>query len=110
MTAYLRIGLRATEQSTVLRVEGELDLASSRELAEALSYARRTAPPLLVVDLGKLRFLDMAGLRVLLDAYREATAEGQRLVLANVPGRIRRVLSLAEVEDLLPEIQGGRCS
>ena len=108
MKAYLRIGLRATEQSTVLEVEGELDLASSRQLKEAILYARKNAPPLLVLDLEKLRFIDMAGLRVMLVAYQAAKADGQQLVLANVPGRIRRVLALAEVEDVLPEIEGGR--
>jgi anti-sigma B factor antagonist len=105
---YLRIGVRTTEQSTVLRVEGELDLASARQLEQAIAYARRSAPPLLVLDLEKLRFIDMAGLRVMLAAYQEAENEGQQLVLAHVPGRIRRVLALAEVEDLLPEIEGGR--
>ena len=110
MTAYLSIGLRTTEESTVLRVEGELDLASAQELEEAIRFAGRRAPALLVVDLKDLRFIDMAGLRMLLIASERAHAEGQRLVLANVPGRIRRVLVLADVEDVLSEIEGGHGS
>jgi anti-anti-sigma factor len=106
LTTHLRIGIRASEQSTVLRVEGELDLASSRHLEEAIRYARRRRPALLVFDLEKLRFLDMAGLRTLLAARGEADRSGQRLVLSNVPGRIRRVLALAGAEDLLPVMEG----
>lgn len=103
MQVYLTVGVRETERSTVLYVDGELDLASARQLEEAISRARRSAPELVVLDLEKLEFIDMAGLRVLTSAHQLATQEGQGLVLANVPDQIRRVLVLAEADELLPD-------
>jgi anti-anti-sigma regulatory factor len=43
-------------------------------------------------------------LRVLIAARRRAEAEGQRLVLANVREPVRRTLTLAQADELFPEI------
>jgi anti-sigma B factor antagonist len=102
--AYLRVAIREHERSTVVHVEGELDLGSSGRLEAAMREARQAAAPLMVVDLEKLRFIDMAGLRVLIAARRRAEAEGQRLVLANVREPVRRTLTLAQADELFPEI------
>lgn len=104
MRAYLRVAIREHERSTVVHVEGELDLGSSGRLEAAMREARQAAAPLMVVDLEKLRFIDMAGLRVLIAARRRAEAEGQRLVLANVREPVRRTLTLAQADELFPEI------
>jgi anti-sigma B factor antagonist len=101
---YLSVAVREHEDSTVVCVEGELDLGSSGHLEAAIRQARRAAAPVTVVDLEKLRFIDMSGLRVLIAAHRRAEEEGQQLVLANVRDPVRRVLTLAQVGDLLPEI------
>jgi anti-anti-sigma factor len=50
-----------------------------------------------VIDLANLRFTDMAGLRVLMEAQAQSDREGRRLVLANVPESVRRVMKLARV-------------
>ena len=105
MSAYLNVAVREHKSSTVLHIEGELDLGSSRQLDEVISLAQRKHPPVLVVDLEKLRFIDMAGLRVLIAARERADQEGQRLVLANLREPVRRIVNLAQVGDLLPELQ-----
>jgi anti-sigma B factor antagonist len=107
---YLTVAVREHDRSTVLHVEGELDLGSSRYLEEAIREAREAGPPLVVLDVENLRFIDMAGLRVLIAAHARAEADGERLVLANVPDPVRRVLALAQVEKLLPEIEERRGS
>lgn len=104
MPGYLSVAVREHERSTVVHVEGELDLASSGHLEAVIREARRATAPLMVVDLEKLRFIDMAGLRVLIKAREQAEGEGRRLVLANVREPVRRVLALARVEALFPEI------
>jgi anti-sigma B factor antagonist len=103
--AYLSVAVRESERSIVVYVEGELDLASSVDLADVISrVARRSAR--VVVDLEKLRFIDMAGLRVLVSAYDDARDAGRRVVLANVREPVRRVLTLAQAGPLLPRLQG----
>lgn len=102
MEGYLSVGVHINERSAIVSVDGELDLASSPRLEQAIAEADRSPRPLVVLDLKHLRFIDMAGLRVLLEAHERTEAEGRRLVLTNVPEPVRRVLALAQVDELLP--------
>lgn len=63
-----------------LRLEGQLDRDSALPLARVLLDAQRMGTAL-VLDLSRLAFLDLAGLRVLHDAARRCCAAGCELVL-----------------------------
>jgi anti-anti-sigma factor len=69
-------GLSITEEwcgpALVVAVGGEVDLGSAPVLRRVLDAARSRAPRRIVVDLSFVRFLDTAGLAVLLDAHRRA--------------------------------------
>jgi ABC-type transporter Mla MlaB component len=69
-------GLTITEEwcgpALVVAVGGEVDLGSAPVLRRVLDAARSRAPRRIVVDLSFVRFLDTAGLAVLLDAHRRA--------------------------------------
>jgi anti-anti-sigma factor len=85
----------------VLQLDGELDLGSSPHLQVEIERALRGGADSVVVDVRRLRFIDMAGVRVLLVGREHAEREGRRLVLTGVREPIRRVLTLARVGDLL---------
>lgn len=82
----------------VLRLEGELDIASAERLDEEI---RRMEGRLdtLTLDLSGLTFMDSQGLRVLLGARQRADSEGWRLVVVPGPENVRRVFRVAGVED-----------
>lgn len=101
MQNYLIVSVQGRGRSIVVEVDGELDLASSAQLEQALEHAWRNGPDEIVLDLGQLRFLDMSGLRVLLGASQRAERRGSALVLTNVRDPIQRVLRLAGVNGLL---------
>lgn len=105
MQAYLSVSVRERGGSVVVEVGGELDLASSPDLERILDDTLRAKPGLVVVEMGKLQFIDMSGLRVLLSAQQQAEERGSRLVLANVRAQIRRVMALARVDDLLTVLE-----
>jgi anti-anti-sigma factor len=73
-----------------LILRGELDLAAAPRAAAALA-----APDIRTVDLSAVTFIDAAGLRVLLDAHRDAArSHGLRL---RAPSRsVLRVLDLTD--------------
>ena len=108
MQTDLIVSVQGRGLSIVLEVDGELDLASAPQLKRALEQAWANAPEEIVIDLGKLRFMDMSGLRVLLSARQRAERRGTELVLTNVGDSIRRVLTLAGVNGLLPIREGRR--
>jgi anti-sigma B factor antagonist len=54
-----------------------------------------------VLDLSGVSFCDSAGLNVLLGAWRQADASGAVLVLACVPGPLRRILEMTGTDQVL---------
>src|SRR6202011_2282422 len=91
--SYLSVQVHEQGDLVVLQVEGELDLASSLQLADALDRAHAAGASRMVVDLEKLQFIDMSGVGGLLSAHRRAERERTELVLTNPPRSIRRVLT-----------------
>ena len=83
-------------RSVVVEATGELDTTSVAAFREALEAAVRADLPLVVVDLGRVTFLDSAGLSVVFGVQRTMPPP-QRLVLGNVPQRMLRTLRLAGV-------------
>ncbi len=84
-----------------LAVSGELDMATAPQLAAAIASDEREdgAPP--VLDLSRLAFMDVAGMRVLLDAARRAKRAGGALVVFNPQPPIRRLFALTAVDRTL---------
>jgi len=97
----LRIDTIERDGSLVLMVHGELDIATSPVLDEALARARGTDATSIVVDLRSLSFIDSTGLHVLV---RHARAEGgrARIRLTKGPSHIQRVFQLSGVSEYLP--------
>ena len=56
----------------VIRLAGEFDLASSRDVEAILRDCERKARSTVLIDLEELRFIDSTGLRTLLEAKRRA--------------------------------------
>ena len=75
------VGLDRREECLVVRVEGELDLASAPEFEAALSTAE--SAPHVVIDLSACPFLDSAGMRVIAEAIRNAPRAS---IVATDPG------------------------
>lgn len=71
------------EDTRVLVLRGELDLATVGRLRERLApLIEDSAVQLVVVDLVEVTFIDSTGLMTLLNALRRLVRRGARLVLA----------------------------
>jgi anti-anti-sigma factor len=69
-------------RAVVLRVDGEIDLATVDVLRDGLTDALAQNVPLVVVDLEAVGFLGSVGLSALIGAHEKATQSGCRLVVA----------------------------
>jgi anti-sigma B factor antagonist len=84
----------------VVRVEGELDMATSATFEEALGVPE--AGGQVVIELTECTFLDSSAVRLLVGAARAADTSGGKVSLvASDPG-ILRVLEIAAVDTMLP--------
>jgi anti-anti-sigma factor len=88
-------------QAVVIRVTGELDLASSPALEQELERGAAAGAQLVIVDLRQLEFMDSTGLSVLVRAHQRATENGQRFGVVKGPQQVQRLLSLTGVADRL---------
>ncbi|HEY0516007.1 MAG TPA: STAS domain-containing protein [Solirubrobacteraceae bacterium] len=101
--------------TTVLAVEGDLDLASAPSLKWALADLQSTGKHNVVVDLSKVGFIDSTALGVLVGAQR-AMDKGVRLAIACAEENVLRIFELTgldgmfeivpTLEDALGYVQG----
>jgi anti-anti-sigma factor len=90
----------------VLKVGGELDMATADEFEGALEEAL-SADPALVVDMADVTFCDAAGLRVILRTAESLNGAGP-LTLINAP-RVAWLLGLVGLAGLPSiDVRGGR--
>lgn len=102
----LRLSVSRTGDDAVLRLSGEVDIATEPRLSAALrdllEAGRQQPVRHLVVDMSDLQFLDLSGLQTLLEAERELRRRGGSLVLRSPTRRVRRLLGLLDVAGVLP--------
>jgi anti-sigma B factor antagonist len=91
----------SSDRSTVLKLDGELDVATAPALEEAMASAFGADPSSMVVDLTDLTFLDSTGIRVLVTAGRVAEGTGCAIVLMAPTAPVLRALRLTGVDRLL---------
>jgi anti-sigma B factor antagonist len=84
----------------ILRVCGELDLASRAVVEPAVLAAIPTAYAV-VLDLVDLTFCDSSGLALFVAAKQEAEAAGTALTLRNPKPAVARVLELSGLDQAL---------
>jgi anti-anti-sigma factor len=100
----LQIDVRDEVDRTVVRLVGELDLASAPLLQSTLDGDELLAAPMVVLDLDELQFLDSTGLRVLLSAHERSREKGQGFAITRGTPQVQRLLSITRVDEHLPTI------
>jgi len=89
------------DEWVVVRLKGDIDLATAPNLRGRLDDLLSLGPENLRIDLAEVAFMDSSGLNVLASAHKHAHEIGGQMVLVNVPGQIRRVLSMTGLDLLL---------
>ncbi|MFE2263147.1 STAS domain-containing protein [Streptomyces griseosporeus] len=96
----LSVVATATDGIRVLTLAGEIDHETSDQLRRALDVAG-TDGPRIVLDMGRVTFMDSSGINVLIAAYQAVTAADGWLRLAAPTDSVARVLQLVGVDDLI---------
>lgn len=100
---YVVVGPRGdVEGQPVVRLSGELDMATSAGVEQTLTTM--AGPAVVVVDLQGVSFIDSSGLSTLLRAKREIERRGSQLVLRNPHPNVLRVLQLTGLDRMLLEV------
>jgi anti-sigma B factor antagonist len=94
-----------TERRVRMELRGELDMSSASVLRRELESVERGDPTEIVLDLAELSFMDVSGLRAILDAARRGRTAGRSLVISNPMPHIVRLLELTAIDQSVP-VQG----
>ena len=89
------------EGTIVIRLQGELDMATAPGLGRAMDTALDARPSTLALDLSDLTFLDSIGIRVLITACRRSGAQGSTFVLRSPQRPVLKALRLTGVDRLM---------
>jgi anti-anti-sigma factor len=97
----LELRIEQDQGAPRLALSGELDLASADELDASLKQLESSEPPILVLDLRELEFMDSTGLRTLIAADARARERGARVVIVRAPEEVDRVFRLTRMDQHL---------
>jgi len=96
-----RIDEDRRDSAVVLRVQGDLDLASADAVAQRLDALEAAGEPV-VLDVDRLSFMDSSGLRVVLQAVENSRASGWSFSLTAGSEQVRNLFASAGVTGRLP--------
>jgi anti-sigma B factor antagonist len=83
-------------------VEGEIDIAVAETLSTAIEGALQSGPETVVIDLTAVEFIDVTGVRALMQAHGRAKAEAIRVAIVPAAYHVHRVFPLCGLEQELP--------
>jgi anti-sigma B factor antagonist len=104
-TTGLDVQIERSEKAAVVRLRGDLDLATSAKLERAVTADLLEG--LVILDLAALSFCDSSGLRVLLDLRRRTHGRAPGVRLAGPRSEVDRMLELSgtrEFFDVYPDV------
>jgi anti-sigma B factor antagonist len=99
---WFSLALLSAGEKARLQASGELDLAATPKLAEQVAELVAAGFRHVVIDLRRVTFIDLTGVRLLLKLADDARDEGWRLSLLQVGGQVRQILMLTGVLGRLP--------
>jgi anti-anti-sigma factor len=96
----MKVSTEERGDALVLRVSGEVDLATAGDLEGALAGAGGST---VIADLSDVPFMDSTGLNALVNGRRAIVEAGGSLALVVVPqGPVARLLEITGMGGLLP--------
>lgn len=84
----------------IVSPDGELDISTVRDLDRMLGDV--PAAEHLVIDLGRVSFVDSVTLSRFVLAARRHQEAGGAVILANAQSAVRRVLTITQLDSVLP--------
>ena len=88
--------------AVVIALPAEIDMANAGQVGEELGSALATGVRAVIADMSATTFCDSSGISMLVQARKQAAANGTQLRLVVRSGPVLRALTLVRMDQLLP--------
>jgi anti-sigma B factor antagonist len=85
----------------LIRLQGDVDLASAATIRELLTTAIGADDGDLVVDMSKVTFMGATGLNILVSVRNRLDDSGRRLIVKSPSPSVRRILGICQMDQIL---------
>jgi anti-sigma B factor antagonist len=92
--------VRRAGQAIVLVLAGEIDMKCSVKLRDKLQELLKEKPPILVVNLAQVEFMDSSGLGTLVEALRWSRRNGGQFKLAGLSQGVRNIFEISRLDSV----------
>jgi anti-anti-sigma factor len=82
-------------------LSGELDISNVERFEQELMQLEQPRPPLIVLDLRSVRFIDSTGLSLLLNADARARRQSRHVTIVSGSGAARRIMRTVALDQIL---------
>ncbi len=93
-------GVRHEGRAVVLELAGEIDMKSSTELKDKLKELHRGKPPVLIVDMTNVGFMDSSGLATLVGALKWCRENNSELKLVGLNKCVRSIFEICRLDSV----------
>jgi anti-sigma B factor antagonist len=105
--AEFRVQVDRGQSGVKLRIVGEIDIATIKQLEETRDAVLADGPATLVIDLSTVGFLDSSGLKFLLQTNEHAQDLGCELQIVRPAESVMKVFTLTGADQRLPLVDAG---
>lgn len=93
--------IKSVGELLTVMLDGEIDHHTAKQMRERIDEAIEFyMPTLLIMDFGRVTFMDSSGIGLVMGRYRTLQKKGAKLNLTNLPPNIYKVMKLAGIERL----------
>ena len=96
----LRVDLLVCDDNALIALHGEIDVSNRTQLTAPLATAVRDRVNV-VIDLSEVAFMDIGGVRLIVDAEKELALAGRHLLGVHPQPAVWRVFTLLGADHLL---------
>lgn len=109
----LEVKTISQDAAIIVEIEGEVDLYSSPNLRKVLLDLTKAQNKQILVDLGKVKYMDSSGVATLVEALQQIGKYGGKLKLANLRDAVKDVFELSRLDkvfDIYPSVEEAKQS
>ena len=93
-------GIRHEGRAVVLELGGEIDMKCSVKLKDKFKEIYKDKPPVLIVDMSEVEFMDSSGLATLVGVLKWCRLNGSELRLAGLTKSVQNIFEICRLESI----------